>query len=785
MNQQPEDDELRLMLVQHLIQWGLFHLASMLAAPLVTTLESRGAEIADLITRLTAMRVDGRLCPDATGRQFESNLAAARGCHAWASEVEAAWRTTPLELHQTREGNPLAFDASAGAVGCWMPAFGRLRAMQTVDEIRAKVERRVVSPIAFDGVGLGSQVGVFHEATQDTMLGASPLLYVVEASWLALAAAMHACDWREILADRRVVWCVGPQANEQFEQAIRERPTAPVPQNILLSPLWPGGAPSRVRDIVGEQQALFESDVNGLRSTLAARYQARDISWWADRFRSALSGRGPALRVLAQTSRFTTVLQYSTRDAMQALAEIGCETRTLIEADDHSFVSPRESLGTIRDFDPDLILLVDHTRRSQSANFCEGIPFVTWVQDRLGWLFDRESGRAMGPLDFCMGQSAGELTSRFGYPADRFFSCEMATHAASLARRPDRPDPAEFACDLAYATHASEPPALFHQLTRQRAQSPPESKWMDAVYESMLTLSQRGMLNGSLHFDVFADRIALQLGFTIDATLRGRLVAEYVRPLADRFLRHQTAEWAANWARRNGGTFHLYGNGWDRLEQFAPFARGPLAHGWQLGAAFRSAKVNLHAGCNPALHQRVLDGLAAGGFFLIRKHGADVSHRVARALFDWMASHNPEFPINISSSDLPPGIRSEFLELRRFNGYGPDEPMILTRLVFDHFQRLFVTNEVQLAGQVWPEIDRIVFATEEDFASRIDHYLKNEAEREAIAGSMRRVALDRYSYESLMQRLLVWMADRLEEQSRSRKEVGRSNAAPAELMMTT
>ncbi|MBK8268202.1 MAG: hypothetical protein IPK83_07795 [Planctomycetes bacterium] len=175
--------------------------------------------------------------------------------------------------------------------------------------------------------------------------------------------------------------------------------------------------------------------------------------------------------------------------------------------------------------------MIDHTRQTQSMNLIAHVPLVTWVQDRLAWLFDEQAGRNMGPLDFCIGQSADELIRLFKYPADRFMSCEMATHAESLAPRASRPDPAEYSCDVAYATHASESPSEFHRVKRERAADSDAKRLIDAIYDCMNARAARCELNGALYLNVLVDQCIESIAVSYNAEERARFVAEFARAL--------------------------------------------------------------------------------------------------------------------------------------------------------------------------------------------------------------------------------------------------------------
>ncbi|HWL92921.1 MAG TPA: glycosyltransferase, partial [Phycisphaerae bacterium] len=600
------------------------------------------------------------------------------------------------------------------------------------------------------------------------------LIYVVEGSCDAVAAAMHLFDWTELLVDERVIWCVGENPHETLEREIAGRPGSPTPQTVIASPPWQVATAGRVKEVIQRSRARYEREAADARERTEATYRDRGAAFWADRYAAALIGQGPPLRVLGLTSRFTTVLQYSTRDAMAALAELGCETRTLIEPDDHGFISPLTSLREIREFDPDLIFMIDHTRRSQRSLLVESVPVVTWIQDRLRWLFDAETGRSLGPLDFCMGQGRDELVEKHGYPAERFMSCEMATRAKRVLPEHGHLEVPGITCDIAYASNMSDTPAQFHAHVRSDPRNAAALKLIDAVFEELSGRCARDELNGSLYLDRVVDSLAAREQISVRAAERDALIAEFARPVSDRLLRQQTLKWAANWVRESGGRLHLYGRGWERNPQFAEFSRGVLEPGAELNASFSAAKINLHTGCNPGLHQRVFDGLGAGGFFLIRTHGADVSHRVSRAIFDLIRRTNASAPVEISEGDLPEPVRREYAELRRYNGCGPAEPFVATERHFRQYERLFVTRTVQLAGQVWPELDRVVFSTEPEFVERASFFLTNPDARTAIANSMCKAVVARFGYRALMEKLLHWMTDQLLRQSSEFESSGAS-----------
>ncbi len=784
----PGDAELRMLAVRRLAEQGLLYRAARVAEGFPDVMRSDDG-FAAMLRELDAPRNNGLASWDRYSTQFEDNLAALRGRYDWADDMLLAWQGARdrLELHRTTTEQWQVFDRGWEGAGGWRPGFGEHRPQQAVEEIASLVANKVVAPIVIDGVGLGHDLPHMYAATRSTLHGACPIIYLIETSPAAIAVALHLNDWREMIADDRVRFCVGEAAHDNFACLLAGDDWAALPQTVVRPLPWDPNLAGRVEQCLAKITEQVRQRVDDVRAEATGKYRHRDAAYWRRRFTSALAGGDQPLRVLGLTSLFTTVLQYSTRDALRAFASLGCETRLLIEPNNHSCVTPEKMLATVAAFEPDLVVAIDHTRASQAVGLIAEVPFLTWIQDRLPWLFDAASGRSMGPLDFCMGFARGELVERCEYPAARFLSCEMATDPGAfvaddggeiddgrsdgtthLAVRADDAaggasrlacDAARFACDVAYATHSSESPDRFHEAARRRCGGDQDRRLLDAMRDELTAISTRGELNGGLRFDAFLERMEQATGIQVEAQARHDLIGNYVRIMVDRLLRHQTIEWASNWAEAGGHRFHLYGNGWNDHPRFAVYARGTLSHGPELGTAFRGAAVNLHAGCNTALHQRVLDGLAAGGFFLIRRHAGDVSYRVSRAIHEFVRANDLHPPALVGWKDLPSPLDKAFRALRRMNGLDPDAAVELGEAHFANLRAIHEDGTVLLASQLWPDFEGVTFGTEAEFVERLEWFLSHSEERRTIASSMREQALEHFSYEVLMRKVLSWMTD--------------------------
>jgi len=763
---EPTDAELRLALVRTLTEFGLLQRAHATALGFDAAVQIH-PDFQQLLQQLSHPQNNGRANLLHYETRFRSNLALLTQRVSWAQPLADAWQEVAqrYELHITRAGQYEIFDTHDQR---WRPCFGLHAPEETHESIRRTVENRVITPIIIEGLALGQQVPLYVKATHHTVHTSSPYIFVVESDLHAWALALALGDWAQVLEDQRVVFCGGAEAYAQLDEAIASCSSAPVPSSVIRPPAWQplpadGGAQARVVKLKADNEAR----VKAARAAAESKYAARNSHYWSQRFHAALRGDGPPLRVLAVTSRFTTVLRYATRDALKALESAGCQTRLFIEADDHSYVAPTEVLKSFVDFDPDLLLLIDHTRATQAAWGIVNIPVLSWVQDRLPWLFDRSAGLALGELDFLMGHSKRELTEQFGYAAERFYSCNMATDVALLTDESELDNPERYDCEVAFASHASETPDAFTQSRLVACDNDATRSYVTCIAAELKQRFEAGVLNGAINFRQLLATVAQQTGHALREDISAALIAEFARPLTERLIRQQTMRWAASWADAAGARFHVYGRGWEQHPEFARFAKGEIPHGPALGAVFRRAKVNLHAGCNHALHQRVLDGLAAGGFFMLRRHAADRASGLARAVVNHVHEQGLTPPAEFYGSDLPSPWNSIYEHTCRDKGTDPTLPLQLTAQNFARLQRVALACEEKAPDQLWPILDDVTFGSEAEFVDRIESFLANPDRRQSIVNEMREPVLKHFSYDALMSKTLAWMSSVLRSGNQS------------------
>jgi hypothetical protein len=259
-----------------------------------------------------------------------------------------------------------------------------------------------------------------------------------------------------------------------------------------------------------------------------------------------------------------------------------------------------------------------------------------------------------------------------------------------------------------------------------------------------------------------ADEAAAKLGLTMSPATREQVGLALHHPLNNALYRQQTLEWAAAAADDLGLTLGLYGNGWDRHPMLSRFARGPVGYGKPLEELTRRSKINLQVVPYFFMHQRLLDGLAAGGFFLVRLSATDVLMRRLHAF--------------LMSADLPASVTDRRGALAALNPAGrADLETILAEggalAGHDLIDPIELVRSAQAAGllrgadgggELIPHLDQTGFKSADELTANIRTYLADESRRRRTAAEQWGFLEERFTYTAGIGRMTRWLADKLE-----------------------
>lgn len=620
-------------------------------------------------------------------------------------------------------------------------------------------------PIVVGGLAYGwSWDRIFKLPCQvDTAPGHRPPIYLLTGDIERLWAVLHFMDWGQLLADPRMIIFAGPDAAAQLETALVENPTWPRPRLALC--IERQLLNRDLNAILQDVESASQRQLAHLYGRLESIYAMITPQQWAKKFEA-----GSQLRVLGITSRYTTFLQHSMRDWLAAFGRLGHQTQLMIEPSDHILLGASGYAQSILDFKPDLILVIDHFR-AELGRLPESVPCVMYVQDRLPNMYCAAAGAAQGTRDYCIGLGRLHLTERYGYPPERFVPATVGINDEKFTLAPISNDQMRrFGCDVSYVSHSSTPADVLVRNQLDNTPNSPVATLVWDLYEQMAAHFEGGgevLAEPVLrrHLTQTQDRLGVALGDSQHADIL-YLLAQQVN---NSLFRHQALRWIAD----SGVDLRLYGRGWEKHPQLARYARGEADNACDLPAIYRASKINLQLIPFGAVHQRLLDGLAAGGFFLMRYTPGDALGVPYMKLWDWCLRNQitGDEQMRAAADD---GANALIAEIDQMQDY--DTRTVPLKL-YDCIASTADEGFSRLAGSMWPELyPKLSFRNAAQLQTQLSQYLANDQLRQQTVAHMRQGVMDRSSYRSITQRLLQHIAQCLGAEAESAANTARQAA---------
>ena len=584
--------------------------------------------------------------------------------------------------------------------------------------------------------------------------GHTPPLYFLTRDLEKLWIVLHLHNWKDLLTNGRTLLFAGDDCVAQAQQHMAHNLQLPIPKlSVTVDPnTWTNGSSIDTVTTFAVQAAS-----NRLRQTSLRL----DASYSNHNAVDAMTDTSRPLRIMGITSRFTTFLQYSMRDWLEAFEQLGHDTLLVIEPQDAAQFNALTFADEAQRFKPDMIVMIDHFR-GEFAGLPTNIPFVMWIQDQLPHLFSDNAGAAQKEFDYTIGYGRNDCVYAHGYPADRFMPVMIGTNPRRFVPRRIRGDEYDrFACDVSFVSHCSTPAKTLLEQEIAKQNTPESKRVLEAIFERLSARYAAG------------ESITMRHEFMsiIDESLQAaRLSVENPAPLLNIFshkinnalFRHQTLEWLAELDVR----LNLYGRGWENNPRFAQFARGIADNENQLSAIYQASKINLQVTPFGAAHQRMFDGLAAGGFFLLRACPGDRADRIYRDLWDWCVANDVRTDAQLRKS-MDAAARGYIDELARINGVSPLE------VGYEFMTELSVLAAggfTRNASTLWAEYDRVAFANKEQLHARVQHFLYDDADRAQVVRGMRERVLECVTYKAIAKQTLEFVTNDLLKQRASGDE---------------
>jgi hypothetical protein len=692
---------------------------------------------------------------DLLGKQFVDNCMALEQRDAPLAQRVRAFAPMGEYMLRREQERLVVGRKRAGAVETVEPSITPVAAREALKRIYP--ERECNEPALVAGVDQGWLWQALHQmpCRIPTMPGHQPPLFFLCRQLESLWLAMHLHDWQALLSDPRVYLLFGDDAVDQVQRLLVDRPDVPWPKfTLTLDPgMWGKG------QNVESLRAAVNTDLSAQLQRHMQGVERLDTGF--SPIEAARRFRQGGLRIMGVTSRYTTFLQYSMRDWLNGFDALGHKTHLLIENSDHEVSNNLSTAKAVDEFQPDLVLLIDHYR-AEIGGLPQNIPCAMWIQDLMPHLLSGEAGAKQNAYDYTLGYGRPIFSGKHGYPHARFMPSMLGVNENRFARAPIAPAELEdYVCDLSFVSHASTPADVL--LQNQLATSSPQTqRVLRDIYDRLVAVYDAG---GCVAEPLAMEKIIIaamrDLAVETSASSRGTLSDLFVNKINNALFRHQALQWAADM----GLDLRLYGRGWEAHPTLSKYARGIADNQTQLAAIYRASRINLHLTPHGAVHQRVLDGLCAGGFFLMRYRPGDAAAIHYRPILEWARlagiTTDAEF-----QTRAPSGVWRIVKEAAAMR----EQDMFHLDHSFMEELNLLADSEYTLAGAtLWDEYFDVAFNSCQELQQRVEHYLSDDTARQQTVEAMRRPVLEKLTYRHIGQRLLNFIASDLERQAAVRQ----------------
>lgn len=624
---------------------------------------------------------------------------------------------------------------------------------QALSQIRAAVEAGRTIGL----VGLGDGYLLNHLAHTPPALYMDEQLpvYVFEPDPQLVLQCMMIHDYsgpQGPIEQPRVHWFVGQNWDAEYEKCLCNDPFLACPSMLVGQSIGTQDIGRRLAAIAKKMAAMDEANAREIE----AYYGSYDPGKLGTLLNSPAQ-RKP--RALLLTTRFSTVLQHSTRSMAQALESLGWETQTVIEPSAHHRGYRHAIRRAIVEFKPDLWFQIDHLRYEHDGLLPANLPAVCWVQDHLSNLMSREAGRSVGETDFVLTDAGSTYVHKYGYPAAQIIPLTKLTNAAAPAVHSSRSKDNR---DIIFVSNASGTlESLLQTVLDNSRGSQRDREFLRQCVQRAQTVFESGQCLATYSDCCDLLRAAqADLKFELDEAGFFNVSRWLTHPLADALYRQQALRWAAQAADELGLSLCLYGKGWDQNPEFKRFARGPVAYGKALDELTAQSAINLQVVPYLSLHQRLLDGISAGGFFLIRQHESDIVPQQMLDILEQYADASVR-TLPAARGAIPSSASNEFEQLvhgciRTLCSQGSEDPVEMVR----HWQEA----QILVPGEgILPQFERVSFTDAASLRQRIEHFIANSELRQSILEEQQRSIASRLTYQAGLSRVLTRVAQLLRQ----------------------
>lgn len=332
-------------------------------------------------------------------------------------------------------------------------------------------------------------------------------------------------------------------------------------------------------------------------------------------------------KILFLTSRFTTILQYHTRDCLISVKKLDCEADLMIEKSGLHRTTNFYIYEQIAKFQPDIIFCIDHYRRSQIP-IPEEIVWVTWIQDALPQsTLNKEIVDSVGKRDIVFSMFVSDLTGKqWGMNYKDVIKMPIPVNAGLYYDRElSLEEINTYACDICIIGNSSDYELEIENYLKNMPEEVAEyCRTLINVYIELMEQEQF----------YYGSQSNYELLEYIVKEMKMPFVKEFVKELSEyifmRIFYRRYKSLVAEWLIDAGFTnLKLYGNEWGNNEKFVPYAMGVIENGEKLSKALHAARISIGLHPHVSLPSKLLESISSGTLYIA--HHVPLEYDLANA----------------------------------------------------------------------------------------------------------------------------------------------------------
>lgn len=331
--------------------------------------------------------------------------------------------------------------------------------------------------------------------------------------------------------------------------------------------------------------------------------------------------RAGKFKMLFLTSKYTTALQFHSKNLYLAAKKIGLDCCYLIEKSDVHRVGELVLWKTIDDFRPDVIVLMDHFRFEifNKPTLLESAVVLTWVQDPMPHIMDPDSPRKLLQRDFILNHYISwDKFWEVGYDRNKIISAPIPANQDIYKKYElSEEEKARYQSDICFVCHAAD----INNYIEEVVSALENKEWQSAVKNMMLSYHKR-VNEGAENFYTREEneqyiiqyfREVYDIKLDTDTIISNYLTDKVYMWLDQRVYRQALVDWLIEAGYTN---IKLWGNGWRLEEKYKPYAMGIAENGEELSKILQSSKIVLGNNMYSSAAARAWETMLSGGFYL-------------------------------------------------------------------------------------------------------------------------------------------------------------------------